>query len=223
MPQDYFVTQGTTVSTPAGGTTDVVVGTICGSMIDIPPAPSRAEATQQGISLPQYEQGWAPPEATTFIRTAIDLARDGKLSGGGLISDEEYLQTVVEVGAGWGPAAAAAGKTFTQEDFIKHIEQRIIASGGRQTREDTENLATAVFSGVDLTQKQVVNYERAMKEVIAKALTDDDFRKQLLSNPKSTLAKYDLTDEQKKAFENFDEKRLALMSHIDQAGWGMAM
>ncbi len=158
MPQDYFVTQGTTVSTPAGGTTDVTVGTICGSMVDIPPAPSRAEAIQQGISLPGYEVGLAPPASVAFIETAIDLARNGKLSGGGLISDEEYIQAVVEVGAGWGPAAERAGKTFTKEDFISHIERRVIASGGKQTRQDMENLATAVFNGVDITGKEAAGH-----------------------------------------------------------------
>jgi len=182
MPQDYFVTQGTSVSVPAGGTAEVTVGTICGSTIDMPPAPSRTEATQQGVSLPQYDVGLAPPASAAFIETAINLARNGKLSGGGLISDEEFIQAVVEVGAGWGPAAERAGKTFTKDDFIKHIEQRVIASGGKQNRQDMENLATAVFDGVDVTSKaaaghrpQILSMKPTAREImeLEEALRED--------------------------------------------------
>ncbi len=153
MPQDYIVTLGVTTALGKRAYTTVVATTICGSTIDMPPTPSRAEATQQGVSLPQYEAGFAPPELVAFVRTAIDLAQEGKLHGGGLISDEEYLQAVVEIGAGWGPAAERVGKTFTKADFIRHIEQRVAASGGRQTRQDMEKLATAVFNGVDITRQ----------------------------------------------------------------------
>ncbi len=65
--------------------------------------------------------------------------------------------------------------------------------------------------------------EKAMKEVIAKALTDDDFRKQLLSTPESALAGYDLTDEEKKSFQKFEGMRVELLGRAGEREWGMAM
>ena len=65
--------------------------------------------------------------------------------------------------------------------------------------------------------------EKAIKEVIAKALTDDDFRKQLLSKPESALAGYDLTDEEKKAWEKFEGMRIELIGRAGEREWGMVI
>ena len=47
--------------------------------------------------------------------------------------------------------------------------------------------------------------EAIIKEIIDRAVKDEDFRKLLFSNPDEALKGYDLTEEDRKVLENLDE------------------
>jgi len=47
--------------------------------------------------------------------------------------------------------------------------------------------------------------EAIIKEIIDRAVKDEDFRKLLFSNPDEALKGYDLTEEDRKVLKNLDE------------------
>jgi hypothetical protein len=63
----------------------------------------------------------------------------------------------------------------------------------------------------------------AVKQVILKALSDDVFRRNLSTNPNKSLSGFDLNEEEKKSFSDFDRKVGQLYVKEEKKGLGMAM
>ena len=65
--------------------------------------------------------------------------------------------------------------------------------------------------------------EAGAERVLAKALTDDVFRSRLISDPDAVFNEYGLSEEGRRMFDGFEEKRLGLVKAVKQKGYGMSM
>ena len=66
--------------------------------------------------------------------------------------------------------------------------------------------------------------QEAVSQIIGRAVTDDEFRQLLFSNPEQALQGYDLTDDEKEALEDLKQEDLEdfstkLDSRITKRAW----
>jgi hypothetical protein len=63
----------------------------------------------------------------------------------------------------------------------------------------------------------------AVKQVVLKALSDDGFRRSLSLNPSEALSGFDLDEQEKSSFSDFERRMNLLYQKEEKKGLGMAL